>query len=157
MTRFFKKIIVLLMSITAMVSISNVNALSSINSYTYIEEQFQDGSYIEVAVEQSNVFARSSITGKKTASYKGSSGTTYWSVTVTGTFTYNGKTASCTESSVSTKNYSTSWKLSNAKSSKSGAIALASVTAKQYHQDGSILKTVNQTVKLTCSVSGKLF
>lgn len=156
MTRFFKKIIVLLMSITAMVSISNVNALSSINSYTYIEEQFQDGSYIEVAVEQSNVFARSSITGKKTASYKGSSGTTYWSVTVTGTFTYNGKTASCTESSVSTKNYSTSWKLSNAKSSKSDTTALASVTAKQYHQGGSILKTVNQAVKLTCSVSGKL-
>lgn len=157
MKRFLKKFIVSLMSITAMMSISNVNALDSINLYTYIEEQFQDGSYIEVTIEQNNAFARSStITGKKTASYKGSSGTTYWSVTVTGTFTYNGKIASCTKSSVSTKNHSTSWKLSNAKSSKSGATALASVTAKQYHQDGNILKTVNQTVKLTCSASGKL-
>ena len=140
-----------------MMSITNVNALDNVNSYTYIEEQFQDGSYIEVTIEQSHVFARSStITGKKTASYKGSSGTIYWSVTVTGTFTYNGKTASCIKSLVSTKNNSVSWKLSNAKSSKSGATALASVTAKQYHQDGNVLKTVNRTDKLTCSASGKL-
>ena len=57
--------------------------------------------------------------------YKGSDGTTYWAVTVTGTFTYNGTTTSFTQSLVSTKNNSVSWKLSNAKASKSGATALA--------------------------------
>ncbi|BFK22571.1 hypothetical protein F300043A5_08660 [Massilimicrobiota timonensis] len=157
MKNIIKKFFVSLICISAMMTISNVNALDYIDTYTYIEEEFDDGSYIEVTVEQSNVLTRaSSITGKKTASYKGSSGTIYWSVTVTGTFTYNGTTASCTKSSVSTKNNSVSWKLSNAKSSKSGATALASVTAKQHHQDGTVLKTVNQTVKLTCSASGKL-
>lgn len=29
--------------------------------------------------------------------------------------------------------------------------ASASITAKLYHQNGSILKTINKTVKLTCS------
>ena len=106
MKRFFKKFIASLMSITVMMSITNVNALDNVNSYTYIEEQFQDGSYIEITIAQSHVFARSStITGKKTASYKGSSRTIYWSVTVTGTFTYNGKTASCIKSLVSTKKF----------------------------------------------------
>ena len=142
MKNIIKKFFVSLICISAMMTISNVNALDYIDTYTYIEEEFDDGSYIEVTVEQSNVLTRaSSITGKKTASYKGSSGTIYWSVTVTGTFTYNGTTASCTKSSVSTKNNSVSWKLSNAKSSKSGATALASVTAKQHHQDGTVLKT----------------
>ena len=157
MKKLIKKIIISLMCITAMITVSNVNALDNIDVYTYIEEEFADGSYIEVTIEQSHNLARSTtIQGKKTASYKGSDGTTYWSVTVTGTFTYNGTTASCTQSLVSTKNNSVSWKLSNAKASKSGATALASVTAKQYHQDGTVLKTVNKTVQLTCSASGNL-
>ena len=53
-------------------------------------------------------------------------------------------------------NYSTSWKLSNAKASKNGATASASITAKQYHQNGSILKTIDKTVKLTYSPTGSL-
>ena len=39
------------MSITAMMSISNVDVLDNINLYTYIEEQFHDGSSIEVTIE----------------------------------------------------------------------------------------------------------
>lgn len=157
MKNILKKFFVSLMCIITVINISNVNAFDNTDTYTYIERQFEDGSHIEISIEQNNTLAKSSvITGKKTASYKGGSGAIYWSVTVTGTFTYNGKTASCTKSSVSTKNNSVSWKLSNAKSSKNGATALASVTAKQYHQNGTVLKTVNQTVKLTCSASGKL-
>lgn len=106
MKKILQKFIVSLVSIVSIISIPNVKALDNINSYTYIEAQFQDGSYIEVTVEQSNTFTKSStITGKKTASYKGGSGTTYWSVIVTGTFTYNGKTASCIKSLVSTKKF----------------------------------------------------
>ncbi len=89
------------------------------------------------------------MTHSKTATYKGEDGTKYWSITVKGTFTYNGNTSSCTSSSVSTKNYSTTWKLSNAVASKSGATASASVTAKQYHSNGDIYRTINKTVNLT--------
>jgi len=136
------------------VPISNVSALE--NTITYIEEEFDDGSYIEVTIDYGNLNARSTTTRSKTATYKGVDGTIYWSVTVKGTFSYNGKTSSCTSSSVSTKNYSTTWKLSNAKASKSGATAIASVTAKQYHQDGELYRTINKTVKLTCDENGKL-
>ena len=39
----------------------------------------------------------------------------------------------------------------------SGNTASASVTAKQYHSNGTtVLKTVNKTVKLTCDKNGNL-
>lgn len=149
--------IIFLMLILLCIPISNVTALENIQQYTYIEERFEDGSYIEITVDYGTNNTRATTTKSKTATYKGASGTSLWSVTVKGTFTYNGTTSSCKSSSVSTKNYSTSWKLSNATSSKSGATASASVTAKQYHQDGTVLRTINKTVKLTCDKNGNLY
>lgn len=147
--------VIIFLFIVYMMSFSNVKALENTN--TYIEETFDDGSYIEIVIDEGNMNARTSITKKKTATYKGSDGTALWSVTVTGTFNYNGTTSSCTSSSVSTANYSSTWKLSNKKASKSGATASASVTAKQYHSNGAtVLKTINKTVKLTCDKNGNL-
>ncbi len=141
--------------ILCMVPFHNVKALE--NNTSYIEEIFEDGSYIEITIHEENTNARSSTTKKKTATYKGSSGTVYWSVTVQGTFNYDGKTSTCTSSSISTANYSSTWKLSNKKASKSGNTASASVTAKQYHSNGTtVLQTINKTVKLTCDKNGKL-
>lgn len=148
------KVIILLL-IVCMMPFSNVKALENTN--TYIEETFDDGSYIEIIIDEGNPNARTSITKKKTATYKGSDGTAYWSVTVTGTFNYNGTTSSCTSSSIETKSYVSNWKLSNKKASKSGATASASATAKLYHSNGTtVLKTINKTVKLTCDKNGKL-
>ncbi len=147
--------VIIFLFIVCMMSFSNVKALENTN--TYIEETFDDGSYIEIIIDEGNPNARTSITKKKTATYKGSDGTAYWSVTVKGTFNYNGTTSSCTSSSVSTANYSSTWKLSNKKASKSGATASASVTAKQYHSNGTtVLKTINKTVNLTCDKNGRL-
>ena len=141
--------------ILCMVPFHNVKALE--NNTSYIEEIFEDGSYIEITIHEENTNARSSTTKKKTATYKGSSGTVYQSVTVQGTFNYDGKTSTCTSSSISTANYSSTWKLSNKKASKSGNTASASVTAKQYHSNGTtVLQTINKTVKLTCDKNGKL-
>lgn len=141
--------------ILCMVPFHNVKALE--NNTSYIEEIFEDGSYIEITIHEENTNARSSTTKKKTATYKGSSGTVYWSVTVQGTFNYDGKTSTCTSSSISTANYSSTWKLSNKKASKSGNTASASVTAKQYHSNGTtVLQTINKTVKLTCDKNRKL-
>jgi hypothetical protein len=141
--------------ILCMVPFHNVKALE--NNTSYIEEIFGGGSYIEITIHEENTNARSSTTKKKTATYKGSSGTVYWSVTVQGTFNYDGKTSTCTSSSISTANYSSTWKLSNKKASKSGNTASASVTAKQYHSNGTtVLQTINKTVKLTCDKNGKL-
>lgn len=151
-----KKIFISLLIISTLLFVpaSNVSALENIT--TYIEERFDDGSYIEVTIHYGDLNTRSTTTHSKTATFKGEDGTKYWSVTVKGTFSYNGKTSSCTSSSVSTKNYSTTWKLSNAKASKNGATASASVTAKQYHPDGIVYRTINKTVKLTCDKNGNL-
>lgn len=130
--------------------------MENIQQCTYIEERFEDGSYIEITIDYGISNARATTTKSKTTTYKGADGTALWSVTVKGTFNYNGSSSTCTSSSVSTKNYSTSWKLSNAKASKSGSTAIASVTAKQYHQDGTVLRTINKTVKLTCDKNGNL-
>lgn len=139
-----------------LVPIINVNALEGHN-ITYIDEVYDDGSYIEISIISSVSNARTISTHKKTASFKDSNGKVLWSVTVTGTFNYNGKTSTCTNSSVTTSNNSLTWKLSNAKASKSGNTANASVTAKQYHSDGkTVIRTINKTVKLTCDKNGKL-
>lgn len=151
----FLHILILVLSLV-FIPFSNVYAIESNSTYTYIEEKFDDGSYFEITIDYGNLNSRTSITKSKTATYKGEDGTALWSVTVKGTFTYNGSTSTCTSSSVSTKNYSTTWKLSNATSSKSGATASASVTAKQYHSNGTVLRTINKTVKLTCDKNGNL-
>lgn len=148
--------IIFLMFMLLCIPVSNISAFENDEHYTYIEESFNDGSYIEITIDCNSTNTRSNITKSKTATYKRANGTSLWSVTVKGVFNYNGSTSSCTNSSVSTKTYSTSWKLSNASSSKSDATAIAKVTAKEYHQNGTVLRAINKTVKLTCDKNGNL-
>ena len=86
----------------------------------------------------------------KTEKYKNASGEVMWSISVTGTFSYNGSSCTCTKATVSTTKPSSMWSLSNKKASKSGNKAIASVTG---HAPG---VTVTRTVTLTCSPSGNL-
>lgn len=151
-----KTIVLIMMFILLCIPTTHVMALENSTQYSYIEQVFDDGSYIEITIDDPIVNTRASVTKSKTATYKGSDGTALWSVTVKGTFSYNGSSSSCTSSSVSTKNYSTKWKLSNAKASKSGSTAFASVIAKLYNNGGSLLGTINKTVKLTCDKNGNL-
>ena len=75
-----------------------------------------------------------------------------WSVSVTGTFSYNGSSCTCTNATVSTTKQSSSWSLSNKKASKSRNKAIASVTGKKISAGTSVTRTVT----LTCSPTGKL-
>lgn len=119
--------------------------------------ELENGYYLETVITTNYTQARSSIRSRaKTATYKDINGRALGSITVNGKFTYNGKSATCTSSTYSKANYSISWKLSNAKASKNGATSSASIRAKQYHQNGSILKRIDKTVKLTCSPNGSL-
>ena len=113
--------------------------------------ELENGYYLETVITTNYTQARSSIrSGAKTATYKDINGRALWSITV------NGKSATCTSSTYSKANYSISWKLSNAEASKNGATSSASIRAKQYHQNGSIIKTIDKTVKLTCSPTSSL-
>lgn len=132
-------------------SVLNASAFETNPTRIYAKEELENGYYLETVITTNYTQARSSIrNGTKTATYRDINGKALWSITV------NGKSATCTSSTYSKANYSTSWKLSNAKASKNGAAASASITAKQYHQNGSLQKIINKTVKLTCSPNGSL-
>lgn len=75
-------------------------------------------------------FRHAEKSGRKTNTYKSSSGKIIWSVTVKGSFTFNGKTSSCTSSSVTTSCPGAGWKITSSSANKSGATASASATAK---------------------------
>lgn len=121
---------------------------------TYAQEYYYDET-IEIISTAPLTRATKTITGKKTASVKNSSGKVLWSVTVTGSFTYTGLKATCTSSSVSAQSNDSLWKISSKSHSKSGNTATATASAK-YYLDGSVISTQTKTVKLTCSASGKL-
>ena len=102
--------------------------IQSINS-TDIIEIFDDGSYIESSTEENIIatLSRSSSTksAKRTYTYKASSGKILWTITVTGTFTYNGSSSSCTKASVSTTCPSITFKLASKSATKHNSTATA--------------------------------
>ena len=89
-------------------------------------------------------------TGSKKASYKSKSGDVLWYVKVTGKFTYNGSTSKCTSASATAASNSSSWKITDKSSSRSGNEAKASATAQRKGVD------YHRTVTLSCSKTGKL-
>lgn len=120
------------------------------------------GDYIETTLEiitSKNLLASSSTlkskTASKTTTYKNSSGDVLWSFKVTGTFTYNGSSSTCTAVSYTKVVNSDSWSISSASVSKSGNTATGDVTAKEKFL-GITINTVNKTVTLKCSASGSI-
>lgn len=153
-----KTFILLFSSLFIFASTFSVKAseIQSINS-TDIIETFDDGSYIESFTEENIItsFSRSSSTksAQRTYTYKSSSGKILWTITVTGTFTYNGSSSSCTKASVSTTCPSSTFKLASKKATKHNSTATASF--KQYN-DSVYLRTVTHSVSISCDKNGKL-
>lgn len=92
--------------------------------------------------------------GSKTSEYVNSDGEVMWSVTVYGTFTYNGTTSSCTSVSHSTTAPGSSWSIKSSSSSKSGYCASATATAT--HKQIFTSQDYTRTVNLYCSPYGIL-
>ncbi len=116
-----------------------------------ITENLGDGIYLETIIEEEISLVKASIkTGTKTVNYK-SGNTILWSVSVKGTFTYNGSTSSCTSATVSASSSNSKWKVSNLKSSKSGNTAIGSATGKRYNSIGVVDQTITREVRLTCT------
>lgn len=113
--------------------------------------------YEEVITVDSDLQTRatSTKTGTKTVNVKNSSGKVLWSISIKGTFTYNGSTATCTNASVSTSVNDSRWKILSSSSSKSGNKAIGKVEAGNYY-DGSLVTKESKTVTLTCSATGNL-
>ena len=94
--------------------------------------------------------AKATKSGQKTKSYKNSSGAVMWSVTVYGTFSYTGSSATCTSASRSTTCPGSGWTIVSSSASKSGNTATAKATAGYNNSNFSL------TVSLKCSANGTL-
>lgn len=130
---------------------TNINALEENYNTTY----YENGYYYEISISVTNSVARSAKEGSKTIYCKNSAGKTMWSLTVKGTFTYNGSTSSCTSASASTSITDATWKITNKSSSKSGNTAKATATAICY-LNGNPINSQTKTVTLKCNANGKL-
>ncbi len=118
-------------------------------------EYFDDGSYIvtEITTSTISTFASKIVTKSKSENYYDNSGNIEWTATVTGTFSYNGTSATCENARVSCKIYNDDWQVASAVPSKSGNKAIGTFTIKR-HNLGVVTKTVNRTITLTCSTNG---
>ena len=152
-----KKVLIILVSLTFLLSIKVDAFANNLESSKQVEvEKLDNGDYIETFMESEDsklitMSAAKTITKTKTAQYKNSSGEVLWSVSIKGTFTYDGKTSKCTSCSHSTTAPSKYWSIKSCTSTKSGNKATATVVALQ---KGIATNTVTKTITISCSPKG---
>lgn len=131
-----------------------VSAIETAKTETTIE-YLDNGDYIETTITYYETNARAATkSGSKTSRYYNDDGDTMWSVTVNGTFTYNGTTSSCTSVSRSTTAPGSNWSIKSSSCTKSGNCA--SATAIATYQGVFTSKDYTLTVNLYCSPYGIL-
>ncbi len=157
MKKFIKHSFIFIFLLSVLFSPISVYANDTILSSQ--KEYLENGDYFEITTiehDTNSFFATSkTITASRTAKYVTSSGKVCWSVTVTGTFTYNGSTSKCTASKVSAISNNSNWRIASKNSSRSGNTASATATANLY-KGSKIIKTATKTVTLSCSKNGTL-
>lgn len=115
----------------------------------------ENGCYILVTITEVPSRAANAKTASKTFSFKAEDGTVQWKAVLTGTFTYNGTTATCTASSCDVTIYETDYYVISKTTGTSSNTATASVTMGRKFLGITIAKeTYNMT--LTCSPNGTL-
>lgn len=87
--------------------------------------------------------------------YYDKNGVRLWSVYLKGTFTYNGKSVSCTDASARYDIYDNDWKMIYCNCEKNKAAAKADFEFRQYKL-GVPLKVIEKTISLTCDENGKI-
>lgn len=106
---------------------------------------FDDGSYlVTIITESTTARATKTKSGTKDLTYYDSNDNLEWRITLTGSFSYTGSSATCTSSSISYDILETSWKIPTALSSKIENKAIGDIVAK-YYVLGIPTKTVTKT------------
>ena len=101
---------------------------------------------------KSEDLTRGTITRTKTSNLYNSSGEIMISVSVTGTFYYNGSSATCTSCSGSSTSYSSAWQITDYYVSRSGNSATNYTTAVQNNT-----YTYHKNVTISCSADGTVY
>lgn len=156
-----KKIVTILSVISVLILVVSGNSLTvnasnkNFHEVSRVVEQTEDGYTIEtVIIEELTTTRASTKTGTKKVSYYNGN-RLLWSVSVTGTFTYDNSTAKATKSVVTTAVNDSNWKITSKSSSYSGNTAIAKAVGTRY-ASGISVQTVSREVKLSCSSSGGL-
>lgn len=152
---------------TFMLLIAVTLTLTGYNESAYAKEipesnetiYISDDLYIECMITEKSPLSTYSTSKSKTVSkiytLKTSSDKSLVSFKLTGTFTYNGSTSSCTSATYSTTIYDDTWKFTSKSASKSGNTATGKFTAKKYLLIIPI-QTVTKTITLTCDKNGNI-
>ena len=117
----------------------------------YFETVIEDNSHNIITLASTT----KSKTGSKTIYCKDADGKVLWYVKVTGTFSYDGSTSTCTSVSMTTSTNAAGWNIVNKKCSKSGNRATASATGQKSH-NGTVTNSITKSVTLSCSKTGTL-
>lgn len=139
--------LILVMLITAFLPVV-VSAEENVSDTIY----FHDGSYMTVETISGNMRASGSVTGSKEYTYYNSSNVSQWKAELTGSFTYNGSSSTCTSASVDVTVYDSTWYVISKSASKSGNTATASITMGRSY-DG-IDTNIPVKLTLTCDADG---
>lgn len=149
MRRFFSFIlpVILLFSMAGTVFASD----NTTTEIIYLE----DGGYL--IIETVQIMSRSvdTTSGFTRITYNDEDDVTRWRAILTGTFTYDGTTATCTESSVTTYVYASNWYEVSKSAGKSGDTATGSVTMGRTVLGITVAKET-YSLTLTCSPNGTL-
>lgn len=108
--------------------------------------------YDTTSPQVSTASTTSTVEGAKTHNLKNIFGSVVASYTLYATFSYNGKTSSCTSAIHNETIYDSTWSFTSATASKSGNKATGSYTAKC----PSIGQTVSNTITITCDANGNI-
>ena len=109
---------------------------------------YEDGSYAIISLQIEDVTRSNTKTASKTYKYYNSSNVLQWTFKVTGTFSYNGTSATATEVSTSYTISNNSWTYDHATKSKSGN----TVTGQGFFKKVSI--THSEVLTIKCSKTG---
>lgn len=150
-----KRMTTVLLAMLMLVVMCPTNAFAGEVATDQYVEYFEDGSYIVTELKTSGIstFAASTKNYSKSASYYNSDNEKEWTVTLSGTFSYTGSSATCTKATKSYKIYDDHWKVTSSSASKSGNKATGNFTVKRYLA-GIPIRTVNKTLTIICSNSG---
>ena len=136
----------------------DIKAREDYSSTNTVIEDLGNNCYLITTIEQKKNSNENkttkTISGSKKVAYMNGN-TLLWSVQVNGSFSYTGSSAKYIKATVTTTCPSTEWKITSKSASKSNNIAIAKATGKKYFL-GVCIQTVNRTVSLKCSNTGKL-
>ncbi len=146
------RIISFLIAGLLLLSLFPVNSMAAENTQIiYLE----NGDYIVETLSESVSRSAWERTGSRSKTYYNSDGTAVWKAVLTGTFTYDGTSSTCTDADISVTVYASNWYTVSKSAGKSGNTATGTVTM-GHKIMGVTTQKITANLTLTCDKNGNL-